>query len=160
MTARVPILHGQPREMLARALRQYAAGERRSGIMQPAASGLSERAIEALARFYSELPRPAVPLALHESDAGRKLTERGDASAEIPACRGCHNAQALPIYPRLEGQPEIYLRTRLEQMRGGANAATPTGAIMSAIARRLNDRQIKEAARFFATADPKEGPAP
>ena len=109
-SALVPILHGQPVEFLAariaglcgRAPRQrhHAAGRERS---RPA----TER--DRVARYYAGLQAPARPLNIQPAataaiERGRLLAEQGDAGARIPACAGCHGADALKTYPRLAGQ--------------------------------------------------------
>lgn len=149
-SALVPRLHGQPAPMIARALEDYAAGHRRSGIMQPAASGLSPRAIADLAAYYSALvPLPPAPSA----PAGARLAAAGDAALGIPPCLSCHNDAALPHYPRLAGQNARYLAGRLRNWQQGA-AFTPSEAIMQPIAARLDERQIEALAAYFAGVAP------
>ena len=154
----VPVLHGQPRAMIAGALRAYAAGERPSGVMQTAASGLSERAIEELAAYYAALPAPAAP-APPPADAeaiarGEGLAREGVPSRGVPACLSCHDSQALPTYPRLAGQPARYLAGQLAVWRAGANDRSATGTIMAPIARRLTSQQAADLAAYFASQPP------
>jgi cytochrome c553 len=154
----VPVLHGQPKAMIAGALRAYATGERQSGVMQTAASGLSERAIEELAAYYAALLAPAV-LAPPQADAaaiarGEGLAREGVPSRGVPACVGCHGPQALPTYPRLAGQPARYLVGQLAVWRAGANDKSATGAIMAPIARRLTSQQAADLAAYFASRSP------
>ncbi|KRR17046.1 c-type cytochrome [Bradyrhizobium retamae] len=76
----VPVLHGQPAEFLIAALEDFAAGRRASGIMQPAASGLSPAERERVARYYAGLARPGAPNRLENAAAverGRELATRG-----------------------------------------------------------------------------------
>lgn len=152
-SALVPRLHGQPVEMLHQALRAYATGERPSGIMQPAAAALSEQALKEVAAYYAALPPlPASPMPVAE--ATRRLALDGDPSAEIPACQSCHNARALPIYPRLAGQNAAYIESRLRAMRHDTHERSPTQAIMMPIARRLTETQIADLAAYFAGLQP------
>lgn len=148
----VPRLHGQPAEMLLQALRDFAVGERSSGVMQPVASALTDRAAIEVARYYAglpPLPRQGVPV-----EAGRALATEGNATAEIPACRSCHDRDALSIYPRLAGQSARYLENRLRVMRSATRERTATQQIMMPIARRLTDRQIVELSAHFASLQP------
>ncbi len=161
-SALVPRLHGQPREMLAAALRAYAAGERYSGIMQPIAAELSAETMQSLAAYYAGLspppPRQAPPPPAGVIEAGRDLAMRGDPAEKIPGCLGCHGPQALPLYPRLAGQHAPYLANQLRAWRDGPKAHTDTNAVMAPIARRLSEQQIVALAAYFESL-PAEEPA-
>ena len=54
---------------------------------------------------------PDLPEAPPPSRADALLAEQGDAGARIPACAGCHGADALKTYPRLAGQNAAYMAT-------------------------------------------------
>ncbi|KFC69396.1 Transcription-repair coupling factor (Superfamily II helicase) [Bosea sp. LC85] len=150
----VPVLHGQPKAMLAGALRAFAAGTRESGIMQTAASDLSERQIEQLASFYAGLSSPPrhnpLPADGAAVDRGAALARHGVPSLGIPACLDCHGASALPSYPRLAGQPVRYLLGQLRAWRAGLNDRSPSGQVMAPIARRLSAEQAADVAAYFA----------
>lgn len=154
----VPRLHGQPREMLENALRAYVSGERSSGIMQTAASGLSGEEIEELAAYYAGLE----PLGRDIDSAaisrhGRELAENGDPARRIPACMSCHSASALPVYPRLAGQNARYIASRLKAWRDGSQDRTDTAAIMMPIARLLTDDDIAAVSDYFSSLPPAAG---
>ena len=162
-SALVPRLHGQPAPMLKAALDAYAEGKRYSGIMQPLAIGLSPDAREKLAAYYAGLPRPqAEPPADPQSvlaERGRDLAMNGDPGARIPACNGCHGANALPLYPRLAGQSAPYIAGQLRLWQRAQRGVTETDAIMAPIARRLNEHQINAAAAYYASAPAQEAAA-
>ncbi|TCR65708.1 cytochrome c553 [Bosea sp. BK604] len=152
----VPNLHGQPREMLAEALKSYASRERQSGVMQTMAAGLTEQSINRLAGYYAGLPPVAQRPLATEPDAarmerGRKLAEEGEVSGEIPACLSCHAPGRSPLYPRLAGQSARYLAGQLHVWKSGLNDRTALGAIMAPIARRLSADQIADVAAFLAS---------
>jgi cytochrome c553 len=152
----VPILHGQPIEFLAAALRAFASGQRESGIMQPIANDLTHEAMRRVADYYSRLPAPPLPQTTPTADPaalerGRMLADGGDASAKIPQCSTCHDARALEIYPRLAGQHPAYMAGRLRRWKSGIVASTDTEAIMAPIARLLSDRQIDDVTSYFAS---------
>jgi cytochrome c553 len=159
----VPVLHGQPMEMLATALRAYRSRERASGVMQTAASGLSDRAIARLAEYYAGLPRPERLTAdPHDSAAiarGKTLARDGLPARGVPACLGCHGPDALSSYPRLAGQPARYLKGQLAAWRSRLNDKTPTGAVMAPIARRLTKEQSAELAAYFESLPAAQGTA-
>jgi cytochrome c553 len=157
-SALVPRLAGQSVEWLTRALHDYAAGARHSGIMQPLAAALSPRAVTELAQYYAGLPpsspEGAAARASGSIENGRRLATDGDAAAELPACLSCHGPSGSREYPRLAGQPARYLSAQLMAWRGGKGGASATHAIMAPIARRLNDRQIADVSAFFASLSP------
>lgn len=155
----VPILHGQPADSLERALSNYAAGLRDSGVMQTAAAELTDSAIKKLADHYAALPRPAIPAEPLDAEAvarGEALARRGDSSRGVPACLNCHGAEASPSFPRLAGQSSRYLEGQLAAWRQGLNDRSPTGRIMAPIGRRLTVEQARDLAAYFAGLKPAE----
>ncbi|KRD95855.1 hypothetical protein ASE63_12635 [Bosea sp. Root381] len=150
----VPRLHGQPAAMLETALRDYASGQRQSGIMQFAANSLSEDEIRRLAGYYAKLPPlPARPVTADAETIarGERLAQEGDAGRDIPACLSCHSAAARPDYPRLAGQPARYLEGQLRLRQRGLNQHSATGAIMAPVARHLSEADIVAASAYFAS---------
>ena len=149
----VPRLHAQPGAFLARALREYVAGERPSGIMQTAAHALPSDAIERVAAYYAGLAAPPASRPPAETgaslDAGRRLASDGDPAARVPACLPCHGTDALATYPRLAGQPAAYLAGHLRAWQHGPRARTDADAIMAPIARRLTPRQVDDVSAYF-----------
>jgi cytochrome c553 len=145
--------------MLAEALRAYAKGERRSGIMQPVAAALSLRAMQEVAGYYARLASLPATSGPH-AEAGRRLAVEGDAAAEIPACVACHDRQALPVYPRLAAQNAPYMAARLRALQRDARDRTATQAIMGPIARRLTEQQIVDLAAYFASLPPEGAAKP
>ena len=65
----------------------------------------------------------------------------------IPACSGCHSpngAGVLAQYPRIAGQHADYAEAQLVAFRSGARA---NNSIMTGVAAKLNDREMKSALR-------------
>lgn len=153
----VPRLTGLSPEYIALSLRQYASGDRPSGIMQTVASGLEERQIERLAQYFSGLPvpgRPGVETPPPEAVArGRELVTEGAPQAGVPPCLTCHSAEALPTYPALAGQHVRYLANQLALWRDGLRDETPQGALMAHIARRMTVQQAEDVSAYLAALD-------
>jgi cytochrome c553 len=153
----VPRLNGQSQRYLELALRNYAHGQRPSGIMQPQAARLDSRSIELVARYYAGLKPASVPPADAEAgqiERGRALATGGFEERGIPPCLTCHGGHALATYPKLAGQSEAYIAGQLQLLQKGIRAGTPQGAIMTPIARLLSDRQIEDVAAYFASVEP------
>ena len=72
MSNLVPVLHGQPAEYLVSALKAYAGGKRRSGIMQPLAVDLRVEDIENLADYYAGLRHRTENLRLKMQPCSKK----------------------------------------------------------------------------------------
>lgn len=153
----VPVLHGQPAEFLANALRAYANGHRRSGIMQPVATALDEEVTAELAQYYARLAPPTAKAKDSTSnDRGGTIALNGLIKDGVPPCASCHGADALPAYPRLAGQHAAYMRNRLMLWKRGVHARTDTDAIMAPIARLLSDEDIAAVSAYFASAQPEQ----
>ncbi|HEX7061189.1 MAG TPA: c-type cytochrome [Woeseiaceae bacterium] len=173
----IPVLNGQPRAYLERALDEYAARQRESGIMQPVSSLLRPYERRRIAGWYAGLEAP--PKAREESRAmrapagndrtadrseaierGRTLAHEGDREQGLPPCLACHAGRHPENFPTLAGQSAAYLESQLRVFRGDARNASGYGEIMTVVARRLTPRQIGDVARFFASLPPGDAPAP
>jgi cytochrome c553 len=87
--------------------------------------------------------------------AGRNLAEVG--TSETPACFSCHGAEGQgngSRYPRIGGQPEPFVITRLLAFQGRAKASAPQPGTMTAVAATLDAAQIREAAAYLASLEP------
>jgi cytochrome c553 len=151
----VPILHGQSSAYLKAALKAYSAGSRASGIMQPAASELSEVSAARLAEYYAGLDIPTRPARSPSAndaaiERGRALATDGDLDNGIPACSSCHGQAAMAIFPRLSGQHARYMTRQLALWKRGLNSATDTAIIMAPIAKLLTDQQMSDVSRYYA----------
>jgi cytochrome c553 len=148
----VPVLAGQSTVYLERALRNYASGDRRSGIMQPVAAELDDEAIGELARYYNGLQPVQAEVATRASEQqirrGQDIATLGIASKGVPACLTCHAGNA-PSFPKLIGQHAAYVVSQLELWRRGLRSDTVHGAIMAPIALRLSAEQAADVAAFF-----------
>jgi len=151
----VPRLGGQDAAYSKRALHEYHSDLRQSGFMEPIAVELDDEHINSLADYYASLKgsvgKTAESVSSKGTDPGRQLAEHGDLLRKIPACLSCHGSSKRPDYPRLTGQSEQYIRQQLQVFQRGIRAKTPHGAIMTTIAKRLNEQQVEAVAAFFAS---------
>jgi cytochrome c553 len=158
----VPRLAGQSAEYLRMALQDYASGLRQSGIMQPVAAELDGEELLRLSSYYAALPTASLPhddSLLDRIERGRVMATVGATPNGIPPCLACHGAQARSSYPRLAGQYREYLVRQLLLLKKGLRNQTPQGAIMTTIAGRLSDSQIKDVAEFFQQLEPGDNEA-
>lgn len=166
---RVPRLGGQSAAYLERALREFAAGLRESGMMTLFAENLSEAQISALARYYAagapagEPPPPATGgEEAGDPEAGAEIFAMGIPEADVPACVVCHVVSPNPQYPRLDGQSARYVRQQLENWREGLRDTSDYGVIMATVGERLTPAQRADVAAYIESLPPfnVEGDAP
>lgn len=161
----IPLLNGQPRAYLERALEEYAQTSRPSGIMQPVASLLTPDERQRIAAWYAGLEPPSLRqrAPAEEIARGRRLAHEGDPENGIPPCLACHADGHPDSFPSLAGQNAAYLVMQLNLFRSGARDSTVYGQIMAAIAGRLTQEQVDSVARYFGSLSPMnapDGPAP
>ena len=164
MSDLVPVLHGQPADYLMSALQAYAAGKRRSGIMQPLAADLQPEDMRRLADYYAGLTRPQEEPKIKNTvliESGRKLALEGAPDIGVPPCVTCH-ANPSATYPRLDGQHAAYMAGHLRLWKMRIGPATENAAIMAPIAQRLSEQQIDAVSAYFATlpCEPREASLP
>jgi cytochrome c553 len=81
---------------------------------------------------------------------GERIYRGGIADRQVPACAGCHspNGAGIPSqYPRLGGQHAEYAAAQLTAFRDGIRK---NNSVMSQVAAKLNDREIKALADYVA----------
>ncbi|MEQ8167036.1 MAG: c-type cytochrome, partial [Alphaproteobacteria bacterium] len=151
---RVPSLFGQPPDYLERALREYRAGLRESGYMEPAAFGLTDDAISQLATLYSQYRAPTTGAQFDPEQVARgaAIALNGMPKDDVPACTSCHG-NGNPQFPNLAGQSQTYLQGQLELWRNGARDRTPYGQIMAVVGRNMSQSQIEDVSAYFASLE-------
>ena len=146
-----PILQGQHAEYLVKQLTEFKAGKRVNPVMTGMASMLSEADMKNVAAFYaSKQAKPGFSKNKDSVALGEKIYRGGVADRQIPACAGCHspNGAGIPAqYPRIASQHGDYLEAQLNSFRSGARS---NSAQMTAIAAKLNDKEIKAVADYIA----------
>ena len=150
-TAANPIIQGQHPDYLVKQLAEFKAGKRENPIMRPIASTLSDADMKNVAAFYAgKQAKPGSAKNKELVSLGEKIYRGGVADRSVPACAGCHGPSGVGIpsqYPRLAGQHADYTDAQLVAFRGGARR---NNAVMTAIAAKLNDREIKALADYVA----------
>jgi cytochrome c553 len=155
-----PRIAGQPRFYLEKQLGDFAAGTRQSDKMAPVARTLSAAQRAAAAAYYASLyavPYPPAP----EADPrliqdGGVLSAIGAPEREIRACEVCHADAGVgiaPSFPYLAGQYADYTERQLRAWREGRRHNDPLG-VMAALAERLEEREIRALALYFARLRP------
>lgn len=146
-----PILAGQHAEYLAKQLAEFKEGKRENAIMKGFASLLSEDDMRNVAAFYASKPsRPGFAKDKTLVTLGERIYRGGIAERAVPACSGCHspNGAGIPSqFPRLGGQHADYIEAQMLAFRDGIRK---NNAVMTGVAARLNNREIKAVADYIA----------
>jgi cytochrome c553 len=146
-----PKLAQQHPEYIYKQLQDFKSGKRKSAIMKPMASALSDEDMRNIAWFVGA--KKIKTGFSKEKDLvalGEKIYRGGIGDRQIPACAGCHspNGAGIPAqYPRLGGQHADYTTTQLVAFRDGVRLNSNP---MSGVAAKLNDREIKAVADYIA----------
>jgi len=146
-----PIIQGQHPDYLVKQLVEFKTGKRDSPIMRAIAQPLSEADMKNVAAFYaSKQAKPGFAKNKDLALLGEKIYRGGVADRSVPACAGCHSPDGAGIpaqYPRLGGQHADYVQTQLVAFRGGTRQNNP---VMSGVAAKLSDREIKALSDYVA----------
>ncbi|MCU7372247.1 c-type cytochrome [Paucibacter sp. O1-1] len=146
-----PILQGQHPDYLSKQLLEFKEGKRNNAIMKGFAATLSDADMKNVAAFYaSKQAKPGFAKNKELVSLGEKIYRGGIADRQIPACAGCHspNGAGIPAqYPRLSGQHSDYTELQLTNFRVNTRA---NSAQMTAIAAKMNDREIKAVSDYIA----------
>lgn len=141
-TYHVPRLGGQHPDYIIAALKAYQSGERQHPAMHANAFSLSAQDQQDIAAYLAAVKVTEAPSPI-----------RGNASAgkgKSVACAACHGVDgnnAIPLYPRLAGQHEDYLRKVLTDYQSGGRKNT----IMQGMAAPLSPQDIADLAAYFAS---------
>ena len=150
-----PTLAHQWQAYLKSQLDAYATDQRQNVAMQKIAKALSEKDRADLATYYSNLieANSTSPKASEATvKRGKILAVKGDNRLHLQSCNSCHGAEsegARPATPRLAGQLSNYTESQLLAWKSGARKSNL--GQMSEIAKKLNARDIKAVAAYFAT---------
>jgi cytochrome c553 len=156
----VPRLAGQNADYMNQALSLFKKGARASPVMQSIARNLSDVEIRQLADYFSDQRAPRLDVGGAPSSgqsvlAGMQLAENG--AANVAACFSCHAAAGKgngARFPRIAAEPTQFVINRLHEFQARAQATTPQPGTMTAVAARLDERQIEAAAAYLSQLEP------
>jgi len=152
-----PKLAAQHADYLAKQLRNFVAqppakvAERQNAVMAGFAQLLSEEDRRNVSAFYAaQALKPAAARDRSLVELGQRIYRSGIPEKQVPSCSGCHGPAGAGIpaqYPRLHGQWAEYTESQLVQFRAGQRN---NSAMMTRIASRLSDREIKAVSDYVA----------
>ena len=142
----IPNLDGLPVEYFTPALKSYVTGERKNEIMSQFKGSLSDRDIYNLSAYFAARVPQKAPQTGNGNAANGKIAAR--------ACAGCHgyDGNSLnPHIPNLAGQSARYLIKATRDYRDGVRRSL----LMSAPAKKLNDKTIVDLAAYYSRQQPQ-----
>jgi cytochrome c553 len=146
-----PILAGQHPEYLAKQLTEFKSGKRKNAVMNAMAAPLSAEDIRNVSAFYaSKTAKPGFAKNKDTVALGEKIWRGGIAERNVPACAGCHSptGAGMPAqYPRIGGQHGDYVEAQMVAFRSGERA---NNAVMTGVAAKMNDKEIKAVSDYAA----------
>jgi len=159
----IPRLDTLSASYIAASLEAYRSGMRQSGVMQQAASQLSDEQIAGLAGYIETIRKDR----LEQYDTndldpalvarGDRLAHGGDEKANIPACISCHGPSSKrksDRFPPLAGQSEAFLHEQLTLWKSKARGGTDRALIMHEAVPELTDEDIRALAQYYASLPP------
>lgn len=154
-----PNLAGQPAEYIALQLQHFKSGLRSNPVMAAMAAPLSPEDMQQLGVYYSQQkPKERTAKDPQLVKAAEPIFRGGDSARGLPACAACHSPDGAGIparYPRLGGQYADYTYAQLRAFQSGARGMDKegkdvNGGVMSAIAKRLTEPEMKALADYAA----------
>ena len=146
-----PKLAGQIPEYLDKQLKDFKSGARKDPIMSGMAAALSPADMNNVAAYFSSLKtKPGVADNADLAKEGEKIYRGGDAKSGVSACMSCHgpSGQGIPPrFPRVSWQNAAYTEKQLLAFKAGTR--TNDGDIMTRIAFRMSEQQIKAVAQYM-----------
>jgi cytochrome c553 len=144
-----PSLAGQPEGFLQWQLVYFRSGTRKSAVMQPLATSLTDDDIRALSAYFAALKPPppgaAVPTTEQAMyDVGQKLAQKN-------RCSSCHKDDyaGTQATPRTGHQREDYLLKALREFKAGTRTGGGVAAMADAVYP-LGDDELRALAHFMA----------
>lgn len=145
-----PRLAAQHPDYIAKQLRDFRDGRRKSETMAEMAKGLQDEDIAGLAAFFAS--RKAASRQPGDSDfaaVGKFIFQRGNSYSGVPACASCHgaNGHGTQQLPRLAGQHPAYLEIQLKEFT--KRERTNDNAVMHTVASKLTELETRAVAIYI-----------
>jgi cytochrome c553 len=148
-----PNLSALDPEYIVRQLQDFKSGRRKSPVMSGIVPMIDETEFAALAEFFSrQKNKPSGKSDPKLAAQGKEIYDEGIVGSAVPACSGCHNddGSGTEKYPRIAGQHSAYVVQQLLSFKNGERA-NDVKAVMRAVAKRMNEKEIRAVAEYVVT---------
>lgn len=146
-----PKIAGLQEEFIAKQLRDFMSGRRRSDVMGPVVAQLKPEDVAPLAAYFSSRPlRPGQSGEKRAADLGKLIFFDGNEETGVPACVGCHQPQGAGsgLYPRIGGQQAEYVIQQLKNFAAGERS-NDAARYMRVTAKRMSEEEIQSVAAYL-----------
>lgn len=145
-----PRLAAQHPDYIAKQLKDFRDGRRKSETMAEMAKGLQDEDIAGLAAFFaSRKAASRQPGDVDFAAVGKFIFQRGNSYSGVPACASCHgaNGHGTQQLPRLAGQHPAYLEIQLKEF--SKRERTNDNAVMHTVAAKLTELETRAVAVYI-----------
>ena len=139
-----PRLAAQHPDYIAKQLKDFRDGRRKSETMAEMAKGLQDEDIAGLAAFFAGRKAASrQPGDVDFAAVGKFIFQRGNSYSGVPACASCHgaNGHGTQQLPRLAGQHPAYLEIQLKEF--SKRERTNDNAVMHTVAAKLTELETR-----------------
>jgi cytochrome c553 len=155
-----PRLAGQYETYIVKQVRDFQAGHRANndtmaGMAMTIASVQDAKDIGAYFQKQKMAKDPLATVDKKLAAKGEKLYKNGNPATGLYGCINCHGergkgkSETIAAFPVIGGQHRDYLIKNLNDFKSGSRANDPAG-MMSAIAKKLSDDEIKQVAEYLS----------
>ena len=145
-----PRLAAQHPDYIAKQLKDFRDGRRKSDTMTDMAKDLKDEEIIGLAAYFaSKKAASRQPGDADFAGVGKFIFQRGNPYSGVPACTSCHggNGHGTQQLPRLAGQHPAYLEIPLKEFT--KRERTNDNAVMHTVAAKLTELETRAVAIFI-----------
>jgi cytochrome c553 len=147
-----PKVAGKQPEYLLKQLKDFKAGKRKNEIMAGMVATLTPDDMANLALYYAgQKAKPGVVKNSALVAQGKKIYLDGNPDAGVPACAGCHEADAsgYAFFPHLAGQHIEYTFLQLKRFNTGERD-NDKGLAMQSVTAKMTEQEMKAVSEYLA----------
>lgn len=147
-----PKLAGKQPEYLFKQLKDFKAGKRKNEIMAGMVANLTPDDMANISLYYAgQKAKPGVVKNSALMAQGKKIYMDGNPDAGVPACAGCHEADATGYgtFPHLAGQHTEYTFLQLMRFNTGERD-NDKGLAMQSVTAKMTEQEMRAVAEYLA----------
>ncbi len=147
-----PKLAGKQPEYLLKQLKDFKSGKRKNEIMAGTVANLTPDDMANLSLYYAgQKARPGMVRIPALVTMGKKIYMDGNPDAGVPACAGCHEADAFGygFFPHLAGQHAEYTFLQLKRFNTG-DRDNDKGLAMQSVTAKMTEQEMRAVAEYLA----------
>lgn len=147
-----PKLAGKQPEYLLKQLKDFKAGKRKNEIMAGMVANLTPDDMANLSLYYAgQKAKPGIVKNPALVAQGKNMFLNGNPDSGVPACAGCHEADALGYgtFAHLAGQHTEYTFLQLKRFNTGERD-NDKGLAMQSVTAKMTEQEMRAVAEYLA----------